>query len=67
MNISKGWSTSIFTKCLEAQELRSSDPFSKTLTILSMAIGVVKFSNWGYKIRQIFASESTYSKEIIEI
>ena len=32
----------------------------------SMAIQVVEFSNGGYKIRKIFASESTYSKEIIE-
>ena len=32
----------------------------------SMAIRVVEFSNGGYKIRKIFAEESTYSKEIIE-
>ena len=31
-----------------------------------MAIRVVKFSNGGYKIRKVFAWESTYSKEIIE-
>ena len=32
-----------------------------------MAIRVVDFSNMGYKIRKVFAYESTYSKEIIEI
>ena len=31
----------------------------------TMAIQVVEFSNGGYKIRKIFASESTYPKEII--
>jgi hypothetical protein len=31
-----------------------------------MAIRVVEFSNRGYKIRNIFAEESTYPKEIIE-
>jgi hypothetical protein len=32
-----------------------------------MAIRVVEISNGGYKIRKIFAQESTYTKEIIEI
>ena len=32
-----------------------------------MAILVVEFSSGGYKIRKIFAEESTYSKEIIII
>ena len=36
------------------------------VSIHIMAIGVVDFSNGGYKIRKIFAYESTYSKEIIE-
>jgi hypothetical protein len=31
-----------------------------------MAIQVVEFSSRGYKIRKIFALESTYPKEIIE-
>ena len=31
-----------------------------------MAIRVVEFSNGGYKIRKIFALETTYSKENIE-
>jgi hypothetical protein len=31
-----------------------------------MAIQVVEFSSGGYKIRNIFAYESTYPKEIIE-
>ena len=31
-----------------------------------MAIRVVEFSNGGYKIRKVFAKESTSSKEIIE-
>ena len=31
-----------------------------------MAIRVVGFSSGGYKIRKIFALESTYPKEIIE-
>jgi len=31
-----------------------------------MAIRVVEFSNWGYKIRKIFAKGSTYPEEIIE-
>ena len=31
-----------------------------------MAIWVVEFSNGGDKVKKIFASESTYSKEIIE-
>jgi hypothetical protein len=30
-----------------------------------MAIQVVEFSNGGYKIRKIFAKESTHPKEII--
>ena len=36
-------------------------------TLKVMAIRVVKFSSGGYKIRKIFAQESTYSKEIIEL
>ena len=36
------------------------------LSTASMAVRVVEFSNGGYKIRKIFAKESTYSKEIIE-
>ena len=32
----------------------------------STAIRIVEFSNGVYKIRKIFAYESTYSKEIIE-
>ena len=32
----------------------------------AMAIRVVEFSKGGYKIRKVFASESTYSKKIIE-
>jgi hypothetical protein len=31
-----------------------------------MAIRVVEFSNGGYKIKKIFAQESTNQKEIIE-
>ena len=31
-----------------------------------MAIGVVEFSREGYKIRKVFAKESTYPKEIFE-
>jgi hypothetical protein len=31
-----------------------------------MAIRVGEFSNGGYKIRKVFAKESTSSKEIIE-
>jgi hypothetical protein len=31
-----------------------------------MAIRIVEFSNGGHKIRNIFAYESTYPKEIIE-
>ena len=31
-----------------------------------MAIGVVEFSRVGYKIRKVFAQESTYPKEIFE-
>ena len=34
--------------------------------MINMTIGVVEFSNGGYKIRKIFASESKYSKKIIE-
>ena len=34
--------------------------------MLVMEIRVVEFSNGGYKIRKIFAEESTYQKEIIE-
>ena len=33
---------------------------------VNMVIGVVEFSSGGYKIRKIVASESTYSKKIIE-
>ena len=32
----------------------------------SMAVRIVELSNGGYKIRKMFAKESTYSKEIIE-
>jgi hypothetical protein len=32
----------------------------------TMAIRVVEFSNEVYKIRKIFATKSTYPKEIIE-
>ena len=34
--------------------------------IYTMAIQIVEFSSGGYKIRKIFALESTYPKEIIE-
>jgi hypothetical protein len=34
--------------------------------MFAMAIRAVEFSNRGYKIRKIFAKESTYPKEIIE-
>ena len=34
------------------------------LIVIIMAIRVVDFSNGVYKIRKIFAKESTYSKEI---
>ena len=34
--------------------------------IIVMAIGVVEFSREGYKIRKVFALESTYPKEIFE-
>ena len=36
------------------------------IMLKGMGIGVVKFSSGGYKIRKIFAQESTYPKEIIE-
>ena len=38
----------------------------KVSTTGTMAIHVVEFSNGGYKIRKIFAYESTYPKKIIE-
>ena len=31
-----------------------------------MVIGVVEFSREGYKIRKVFAKESTYPKEMID-
>ena len=34
--------------------------------LLGKAIWVVKFSKGGYKIRKIFAQESTYPKQMIE-
>ena len=40
--------------------------FALPRRLQGMAIQVVEFSNGGYKIRKIFAQESTYSKEIIE-
>ena len=49
----------------ETIENNSTDLESKS-AIYSMAIRVVEFSNRGYKIRKVFALESTYSKEIIE-
>ena len=49
----------------ETIENSSTDLESKS-AIYSMAIRVVEFSNRGYKIRKVFALESTYSKEIIE-
>ena len=36
------------------------------VTSYNMAIRVMEFSNGVYKIRKIFASKSTYPKEIIE-
>ena len=41
-------------------------PGKKISAYSFMAIRVVKFSSGGYKIRKIFAYESTYPKEIIE-
>jgi hypothetical protein len=35
-------------------------PLQKIAFLLIMAIRVVEFSNGGYKIRKIFALESTY-------
>ena len=47
--------------------LKSTKNMKKRQSIMYiMAIRVVEFSNGGYKIRKILASESTYSKEIIE-
>ena len=37
-----------------------------TSAVLNMEIRVVEFSSGGYKIKNIFAKESTYPKEIIE-
>ena len=37
-----------------------------TPMIQVMSIRVVEFSNGGYKIRKVFAYESTYSKEFVE-
>ena len=45
---------------------RAFSSLSVALTVISMAIRAVEFSNGGYKIRRVFALESTYSKEIIE-
>jgi hypothetical protein len=39
---------------------------SEKTKVATMAIRVVEFSNWLYKIRKIFASESTYPKKIFE-
>ena len=39
---------------------------ASSVFLSTMAIRVVEFSNGRYKIRRIFALESTYSKEIIE-
>ena len=39
-------------------------PFERMMLV--MEIRVVEFSNGGYKIRKIFAEESTYPKKIIE-
>ena len=33
----------------------------------TMARRIVEFSGWGYKIRKVFAKESTYSKKIIDL
>ena len=50
-------------------KIRASDkdlPVSLQLLMHIMAIQVVAFSNGVYKIRKIFAKESTYPKEIFE-
>ena len=39
----------------------------KLIMISKMAIRVVEFSNGEYKIRKIFAKQSTYPKEIFEL
>ena len=38
----------------------------KTTNWAIITVQVVEFSNPGYKIRKVFAKESTHSKEIIE-
>ena len=58
-------------KKLEIEKARSykeikSMTFSITVKLQAMAIRVVKFLSGRYKIRKIFAYESTYQKEIIE-
>ena len=53
-----------------SEEMENNEDEKEILTkideLQGMAIRVVEFSNGGYKIRKIFAYESTYSKEIIE-
>ena len=46
--------------------LKSDDKVVSIKKLVSMAIRVVEFSNREYRIRKIFAQESTYPKEIIE-
>ena len=53
-------------KCRRDDQHKGKLAMTLQALLLSMAIRVVEFSNGGYKIRKIFAKESTYSKEIIE-
>ena len=40
--------------------------FCQKVTVYIMAVQVVEFKNGGYKIRKVFAQESTSLMEIIE-
>ena len=48
------------------KEEEGEEEYKKNFPLWAVAIQVVEFSSGGYKIRKIFASESTYSKIIIE-
>ena len=54
-------------KLIHIKDLNIHDPgFLEIAFLTTMAIRVVEFSSGGYKIKNIFAYESTYPKEIFE-
>ena len=54
-------------KLIHIKDLNIHDPgFLEIAFLTTMAIRVVEFSSGGYKIKNIFAYESTYPKEMFQ-